>query len=124
MFGDDAGDNSGYSVAAGDINGAPSNTIGGTAAGARNLISGNDWQSVHISGSGATGNVVLGNYIGTDTTGAVDEGNGANGVYINGAPSNTIGGTAAGARNVISGNGVFGVNISGAGATGNEVQGN
>ncbi|MDO8614606.1 MAG: thrombospondin type 3 repeat-containing protein [Dehalococcoidia bacterium] len=106
------------------ISGAPSNTIGGTAAGARNVISGNNSNGVFINGAGATGNLVQGNFIGTDVTGTLDVGNSANGVDISLAPSNTVGGTAAGARNVISGNNQSGIRIGDAGATGNLVQGN
>ena len=95
------------------------NTIGGTTAGARNVISGNYFSGVHIW-SGAAHNVVAGNYIGTDSTGMTALGNGGDGVQVEG-PNNTIGGTTAGARNVISGNGLDGVNITG---TGNLVQGN
>ena len=47
---------------------ATNNTVGGTDAGARNVISGNGI-GVWISGPGATGNLVEGNYIGTDATG-------------------------------------------------------
>ena len=42
------------------------NTIGGTAAGAANVISGNDNEGVEINGSGTTGNMVAGNFIGTE----------------------------------------------------------
>ena len=99
----------------------PNNTIGGTAPGARNVISGNDTRGVEFGDSGATGNQVQGNLIGTDVTGAAALGNGA-GVAIAGASNNTVGGTTAGARNVISANfqGVFIIQ----GATGNLVQGN
>ena len=48
-----------------------SNTVGGTTGGGRNVISGNANDGVIISGSGTTGNVVEGNYIGTDATGTV-----------------------------------------------------
>jgi len=106
------------------IIGAPNNTIGGTAAGAGNVISGNDQYGVYIYASGATGNQVLGNYIGTDKNGTAALGNSSNGVYIGNVPSNTIGGTAAGAGNVISGNNQNGVRIEGNGSTGNQVQGN
>ena len=106
------------------IEDAPSNTIGGTVAGAGNVISGNDSDGVTISGSGATGNQVQGNFIGTDVNGTADVGNSSDGVKIDNAPSNTIGGTMAGARNVISGNGDDGLSITGSGATGNKVQGN
>ena len=44
------------------------NTIGGTAAGAGNVISGNTGDGV-ASGTGTTGNVVAGNLIGTNVTG-------------------------------------------------------
>ena len=87
------------------IDGAPNNTIGGTTIAARNLISGNTVNGVVIQLAGATGNVVQGNFIGTDITGTLPLGNTNFGVSINNsAASNTIGGTVAGARNVISGN--------------------
>ena len=100
------------------------NTIGGTAAGAGNVISGNDADGVHFLGSSTTGNVVHGNYIGTDVNGTSALGNSRDGVFIGGAPNNTIGGAAAGAGNVISGNGRYGIFIPTGGATGNVVQGN
>ena len=105
------------------LNGAPNNTIGGTVPGARNIVSGNSSIGVHINGAASSGNVVLGNYIGTDVTGTADLGNGFHGVAIQDAPGNTIGGTTAEARNIISGNS-HGVAIIGGLATGNLVQGN
>ena len=87
---------------------AADNTVGGTTAGARNLISGNTTYGVHVDGSGATGNLIAGNYIGTDAGGTAAIGNGNNGVYLN-AASNTVGGTTAESRNVISGNAGRGV---------------
>ncbi len=106
------------------LSGAPSNVIGGTAAGSRNVISGNGSQGVNINGAAAAGNVVEGNYIGTSITGTVGLGNDSDGVIINAAPGNTIGGTVAEARNVISGNSGRGVRVQGIGATGNLFQGN
>jgi uncharacterized protein (TIGR03437 family) len=103
---------------------SPNNTIGGTAVGARNVISGNDSFGIYISGSGARGNLAQGNYIGTDATGAAALGNNNSNVSIFEVPSNTIGGTVAGARNVISGNDGFGIGITGIGARSNLVQGN
>ena len=83
---------------------ASGNSIGGTTAGKRNVISGNG-NGVEIAVSGTTGNVVLGNYIGTDITGTLKLGNTSDGVLIDSSASgNTIGGTATGAGNVISGN--------------------
>ena len=69
------------------------------------------------------GNVIEGNFLGTDTTGTLDLGNSLDGLLIE-SSDNTIGGTAAAARNVISGNGIDGVSLNNAGATGNLVQGN
>ena len=69
------------------------------------------------------GNVIEGNFIGTDVTGTVALGNKFFGVVIENAPNNTIGGTTVEARNIISGNGT-GISLGGPGATGNLVQGN
>ncbi len=104
---------------------AVNNTIGGTASGAGNLISGNKSQGVIVSDAGTTGNVVAGNLIGTDATGTVAMGNTGQGVLVgNGATSNTIGGTTPGARNVISGNNGDGIDINNAGTSQNVVVGN
>ena len=105
--------------------GAQNNTVGGTSATSRNILSGNDHSGVFVSGSGTTGNQVLGNYIGTDVNGTADLGNTFYGVWVvNGAQSNTIGGTSDGAGNVISGNDASGLAISGSGTNNNVVEGN
>ena len=103
--------------------GASGNTIGGTMAGTSNVISASvQYYGVYISDSGTTGNVVAGDFIGTDSTGTLALANPI-GVYIgNGASDNTIGGTTAIARDVISGNTGDGVHIVN-GATGNVVEG-
>ena len=103
----------GYGSGVGDgieILGALSNTIGGTIAADRNIISGNDYRGVEID-SPAIANLVEGNYIGTDITGTVALGNGAANVYV-AAAGNTIGGTVAGAGNVIAGGGSYGVKLT------------
>lgn len=109
--------------------GARENVVGGVSAEARNVISGNDESGVALA-AGATGNRILGNYIGTDRTGTADLGN-LFGVRVDGAANNTIGGTDATdgsvdgivmARNVISGNGT-GIFI-GLDGTGTRVVGN
>ncbi|MEG5116339.1 DUF4347 domain-containing protein, partial [Microcoleus sp. A2-C5] len=118
--------NTGFGVA---IQNAPSNTIGGNTAGARNIISGNNAfgvviQNTPATSNAATGNRVVGNFIGTDVNGNADLGNTLTGVLVQDAASNTIGGIAAGDRNIISGNDGFGVQILNANATLNSVLGN
>ncbi len=98
-----------------------SNTIGGTASGAGNVLSGNSTDGLVLDSS-ATGNVVLGNYVGTDYTGKFPAGNGLDGIGVSGN-NNTLGGTVSAARNIISGNTNSGIVIAG-GVTGIQVQGN
>ena len=103
----------------------PSSTlIGGTAAGAGNVIAGNSRNGIFIFGASTTGNHVQGNLIGVGATGTLYVLSHAQGVYIVNAPNNLIGGDSAGARNVISSSYCSGVWIDGAGATNNRVQGN
>jgi titin len=106
------------------ITGVSGNTIGGTVAGAGNVLSGNMESGVFIWTAGATSNVIAGNYIGTDKTGKVAIPNYINGVTIDSVAGNTVGGTNAGALNVISGNQEDGVLICSAGASNNVVLGN
>ncbi len=104
---------------------ASNNTIGGSSPGEGNVLSGNTLSGVSIYGAGTNLNFVLGNYIGTDKDGTSAHANGIHGVYIgDGAQSNTIGGTSAAERNVLSGNAVNGVRIEHLGTNTNKVQGN
>ncbi len=90
---------------------SPDNTIGGTTAAARDVISGNAVAGVFLVDQAAAGNVIEGDYLGTDANGSVAVPNkdgillaqdsGTTPALIVGA---TIGGTVAGAGNVISGN--------------------
>ncbi len=115
-------------------NTAHDNTVGGIVPNARNVISGNDGDGVAISGAGGnpTGNVIRGNFIGTNSAGNADLGNLGDGVDVVSAASNTIGGSAGttpggsctGACNVISGNEDNGLIISGNAALNNAVRGN
>jgi len=102
---------------------ANNNIIGGNTIGARNVISGNNWAGVSISGTGSSSNVIQGNYIGTDITGSNSVSNSSAGIVIDDGPSNnTIGGNTPGTSNVISGNNNDGIRISR--TTGNFVYGN
>ena len=82
-------------------------TIGGTAAGTSNLISGNTSNGIDAEAAC----LVEGNYIGTDVSGTVALANGNYGIYVN-ASGPTIGGTTTGAGNLISGNSSNGININ------------
>jgi hypothetical protein len=104
------------------VDNAADNTIGGTSAGARNVISGNN-VGVLVIGAAATRNLIAGNSIGTETTGTLDLGNSLEGVRIDGAPGNTIGGVNGVAGNLIVYN-HWGVTFSGPGASANLMSGN
>ncbi len=89
------------------------------------IINNFDLHGIVITGVGATGNVISGNYIGTDSTGNADQGNGGNGIYFaSGASGNVIGGNGPADRNIISGNNQSGILISGTGTDSNTVSGN
>ena len=105
------------------IDESSNNVVGGTEPGAGNLISGNRACGLWLTGTGTTESLVQGNFIGTDVTGTLALGNAADGLLIDEASNNVIGGTVPGARNVISGNNRHGLHLAG-GATGNLVQGN
>jgi parallel beta-helix repeat protein len=106
------------------ITSAGHNTVGGTAGSSGNVISGNGTSGVAVQGAGASGNAVQGNRIGTDASGTHALPNGLYGVILDGAPANLVGGSGAGAGNVISGNGQVGVEVLGASASGNTIAGN
>jgi parallel beta-helix repeat protein len=96
--------------------GSTDNTIGGTAGNSTaDVISGNGVYGLYISDSTTYGNVVEGDFIGTDYTGNNAVGH-VDGVDVaNGAYDNTVGGTSTAARDVISGNSLDGVQLSSSG---------
>jgi len=85
-------------------NGATNNRIGGASSAERNVISGNVSTGIALY---ADGNVVLGNFIGTDVTGTVALGNrDRDGIAVGqGGKDNLIQG------NIISGNGLSGIRL-------------
>ncbi|MFL5802650.1 MAG: hypothetical protein ACJ8CR_13025 [Roseiflexaceae bacterium] len=105
--------------------GASNNTIGGTLAGQRNVIGGNEHNGIWIARAGTNGNVVIGNYLGTraDGMGPIDNKLAGVGIH-NGARNNRIGGTTVAERNLISGNDVNGIDIRDPGTNFNQVLGN
>ena len=101
------------------------NSIGSGMTGGTNLISGNTENGIKISGTTAILNVVSGNKIGTDVSGTLDRGNGANGILIeSGASSNTIGGTQTADSNRIVHNGSTGISVTGESSNNNAFLGN
>lgn len=102
---------------------ANNNTVGGTTPAERNVISGNLNPGITIL-SGATGNKVQGNYIGTKADGTEALGNGGAGVSLNGSNNNTVGGTASSEGNVIAFNNGDGVLVIGSSSTGNPILSN
>ena len=99
------------------------NTVGGSASGDGNVISGN-LRGILVTGVAAVGDLILGNIIGTDATGTYDLGNAEEGVRIElGATGTVVGGPVAGDRNLISGNDV-GVLVDGPTTSGNSILGN
>jgi CSLREA domain-containing protein len=114
------------------------NMIGGTTPEARNVISGNTEAGVNLDQTSASGNVVQGNYIGVGADGVTPipnsrmSGNTVGGVSIKSGKNNVIGGTAAGAGNIIAFNGealsgtpgVAILSLDSDSATGNVVRGN
>jgi hypothetical protein len=132
-IGTNASGTGGLGNKAGGIEAFGSNhVIGGTSVGARNVISANAHEGMRLDG--VSGALIQGNLLGTDAAGAGPLGNGAAGVALfpltsGPARDNTIGGTAAGAGNVIAFNGTSlfngsGVYIVGADSTGNAILGN
>ncbi len=106
------GVNAGGSTAVGNSTGiqifgpASNNVIGGTAAGAGNIISGNHGDGISFE-TECRDNTVAGNYIGTDAAGALALSNGQSGVGVYKCPANVIG-----TGNLISGNGQWGVDVN------------
>jgi CSLREA domain-containing protein len=105
---------------------ATANTIGGTTAAQRNVISHNTTAGIRIESS-ASGTIVQGNFIGTDASGAAANGNGT-GITLNQVTSTVIGGAAPATGlppgNLISGNSSGGVSISVFSPAGTLIQGN
>ncbi|MHB9080190.1 MAG: type VI secretion system tube protein Hcp [Pirellulaceae bacterium] len=124
------------------------NTIGGTGASQRNVISGNNQFGVQIIGNGHSvpiadpvyvgppigtdnpypfplrGNTVLGNYIGLGANGGTELGNHAAGIYLQDSANNHVGGNSSSSRNVISANLQAGIDVRGESSTGNRIQAN
>ena len=85
--------------------------IGAGTAGAGDVISGNHANGVFILGPSAQGNIVANDLIGTRPDGTGPRPNVGDGVLIENAPGNVVGGTGTNDRDVIAANGGEGVMI-------------
>lgn len=116
----------GTAIIANDWNGirivnSPSNTIGGTDSASYCLLCGNTKNGIEITGTQATGNIILGNFIGTDSSYSTIIPNFENGILIDEA-ANTIIGQGGSQGLIISGNLGNGVLIQGSNASGTVIQ--
>jgi hypothetical protein len=100
------------------------NTIGGTGTHDRVVISGNHGAGVELVGYAAVGNRIMGDTIGTDAQGFAAVANSYGILLRAGANHNVIGGTAHAQRNVISGNALDEIRLTGTGTSANMIQGN
>jgi hypothetical protein len=122
-------------------NGSTKNQIGGAGkpfTGLGNVIAASTNDGVLLSGPGTTGNQIQGNYIGTDLTGTTPFGNSFGVVIADGASNNLVGGAGdptahtgtgkkavyTGLGNVISASVHSGVDFTGAGTSGNQLESN
>ncbi|WP_183093022.1 right-handed parallel beta-helix repeat-containing protein [Nocardioides stalactiti] len=101
--------------------GAP---VGSGDLAAGNLISGNLTSGIAVIGEEAADVRVAGNRIGTDHGGARAVPNGGAGVSVYQAPRARIGGATANQRNVIAGNGLYGIQVAGPLSRGAAIVGN
>ncbi len=113
-----------------ELTGAPNNTIGADTFDLGNLISGNSDEGLSLATSATTGNLIEGNDIGTTLDPTMPLGNSLDGILIDNATANTIGGRVTNANgqksgpNVIGGNTLEGIKITGDSATKNVILGN
>lgn len=89
----------------------------------KNLVSGNYWDGIGFLNTGPIGSVVTGNLVGLNVNDDVLSNIGS-GISISNSPNITVGDATEAGRNVISGNNVRGINITGSASTGNLIQGN
>ncbi len=114
-----------------DLNGAGSGiVVGGTTTADRNVISASPEGGLALNGTSVTDTLIEGNDIGVGADGTTALGNGGYGgiLILSGSSGNTIGGTVAGAGNIIADNNATGIQIwnnsSSSAILGNSIFGN
>ena len=106
------------------LHGSSHHEVGSLAAGAGNLIAGNQQSGVYLLGPGADHNRLWGNRIGVNAAGTVRLPNRQDGVTLMEAAANVIGDCRPGGGNLIAGNGESGIYIGGNASVSNVVLGN
>lgn len=96
------------------------NLVGGGTPAARNIVSGNSFNTgfggVYFSGATTVNSFIQGNFIGTDQTGTLPRGNGFGGIFVSGCSNILIGGASSSVRNIVSASGAaggHGISVSG-----------
>jgi len=93
--------------------GASSNVVGDVAAADRNVVSGNGQHGLSTFDEGTEHNVFYNNFIGLSPDGARSVRNYSHGIHLaSGSSYNVVGGIAPGQRNVSSGNGGEGIEVT------------
>jgi hypothetical protein len=88
-------------------------TIGGTTPSARNVIAASGRSGIAVAHDRGENALIQGNYIGTNAQGTGAFPNGEHGIALSGVRPLTVGGTTAGARNLLSGNTGSGIALLG-----------
>lgn len=117
--GDAAVPNAGHGILVTD---APSTLIQNA-----NVVSGNDGDGIRVVGMGSAGAVILGSYVGTDSFGGRAIANAGSGITVTDSAGVVIGGLADEERNIVAGNGGYGILVGGdgdAGAANVQITGN
>jgi uncharacterized repeat protein (TIGR01451 family) len=92
------------------LHGAP-NQVGGSDAADRNVVSGNTFDGIIVQNPATAGNVIQGNYVGTNAAGTAAIGNGRWGITLEQSNSTTVGGDNPGQGNLVSGNLGYGIHV-------------
>lgn len=100
------------------------NIIGGYLPSQRNYVSGNVAYGIPVFGAGCNFNIIVGNFVGTDTTGTFAVPNTYGVLFDDGASYNTLGGYVPGAANLLSGNSGYGVFLYNFGTVKDTIAGN
>lgn len=100
-----------------DADDAHDNVLGGTTSGDGNVISANGAYGILLDGDAVYDSIIVGNFIGTDTSSTAILGNGSDGIFTTRSTSDSqIGGLNGGEANTIANNAGNGVLLSNLGA--------